>query len=477
MAYQREYPDVDPNRYNDNWLLHKMKCLIQDFLSLENRMSDLEDFVKNYFDNLDIPSEVSNKIDQMIADGSFQEIVNDYLNGDFINVRLEGAKGDGISNDTAIIMEAAAKAKSERKRLYFPAGIYICNAEIIVWEGCHIFGDGIGATVIRCNKESNGQMINIPQAEYTSAENNFTNYVTISDITLDGNHLIKGHGIRALGCRDWLIRRVEVCNQQGYGIGFQGFRNGAPINRSGVAVNVHIEDCYIHDNGAETDADGIDFKDSDACVITGCLIVNNGDNGIDFRGRNGVIENCYCRGTNSSCRLRCDTRSSGRLSCSVNNCILGDIDINEQLTDALHPPTYHVNLSNLRIDNNKDSAYGIEIRFSTQKATGVITVSDIECYTMSGIRVYSPANDHMNGIVKVSDFTWYPPPNFTQNRVAVRSGLAEAIYSNIVAPIGDVFQWSEGGGAEAIFNSPYYGSISDVWHGIEPKVFNVLSRG
>ncbi len=38
MAYNYEYPYTDPNRYNDDWLLSKMKELDQDLSSLEERV-------------------------------------------------------------------------------------------------------------------------------------------------------------------------------------------------------------------------------------------------------------------------------------------------------------------------------------------------------------------------------------------------------------------------------------------------------
>ena len=42
--------------------------------------NELHDFVDNYFDNLDVQSEINNKLDDMVQDGTLQEIISDYLN-------------------------------------------------------------------------------------------------------------------------------------------------------------------------------------------------------------------------------------------------------------------------------------------------------------------------------------------------------------------------------------------------------------
>jgi len=40
----------------------------------------LKDFVDDYFDNLDVQEEINNKLDAMVADGTLQELIDEYLN-------------------------------------------------------------------------------------------------------------------------------------------------------------------------------------------------------------------------------------------------------------------------------------------------------------------------------------------------------------------------------------------------------------
>lgn len=75
MAYNYEYPYVDPGMYNDDWLLNKMKQLSAEWEAMQVKFMTLEEYVKNYFANLDVQDEINNKIDAMLADGSFSDQV------------------------------------------------------------------------------------------------------------------------------------------------------------------------------------------------------------------------------------------------------------------------------------------------------------------------------------------------------------------------------------------------------------------
>ena len=48
--------------------------------NLTNAFNNLKNYVDNYFDNLDVQDEINNKLNQMVEDGTLQEIISDYLN-------------------------------------------------------------------------------------------------------------------------------------------------------------------------------------------------------------------------------------------------------------------------------------------------------------------------------------------------------------------------------------------------------------
>ena len=64
--------------------LNKMKDNVnltgQQMENLTNAMIELQNYVNNYFDNLDVQDEINNKLDEMVEQGTLQEIIADYLN-------------------------------------------------------------------------------------------------------------------------------------------------------------------------------------------------------------------------------------------------------------------------------------------------------------------------------------------------------------------------------------------------------------
>lgn len=48
--------------------------------TLTNAFNNLQDYVNNYFNNLDVQNEINNKLDEMAQDGTLQNIIEEYLN-------------------------------------------------------------------------------------------------------------------------------------------------------------------------------------------------------------------------------------------------------------------------------------------------------------------------------------------------------------------------------------------------------------
>lgn len=83
MAYNYEWPYVGTEVYNDDWLLKKMFELIeewknmrQEFATLQEAFNSLKAYVDNYFDNLDVQTEINNKLDAMVADGTLSTLLS-----------------------------------------------------------------------------------------------------------------------------------------------------------------------------------------------------------------------------------------------------------------------------------------------------------------------------------------------------------------------------------------------------------------
>lgn len=152
MAYNYEYPYVDPNRYNSDWLLNEIKKIWET--------------IKNY-----PPVPTPDKM--------------------FINVREHGAVGDGITDDTVAIQTIINNA-GEYTRIYFPTGKYLLTSAITINKPVYLYGDGFGQT----SNNTNGQSVGATTIIFNTQTNGFVvnsgNYifnVTISDMEIVGNSI------------------------------------------------------------------------------------------------------------------------------------------------------------------------------------------------------------------------------------------------------------------------------------------------
>ena len=80
--------DVIDNQNEQNASITRMYesfLALQDYVNntkdtLEDAFNALDDYVRNYFENLDVQEEINNKLDDMVEQGTLQEIIADYLN-------------------------------------------------------------------------------------------------------------------------------------------------------------------------------------------------------------------------------------------------------------------------------------------------------------------------------------------------------------------------------------------------------------
>ena len=74
-----EYPYTDMHELNLDWFLAKFKELVETWNNVESEWNDLHDYVQNYFENLNVQTEINNKINAMILDGTFADIVSPFV--------------------------------------------------------------------------------------------------------------------------------------------------------------------------------------------------------------------------------------------------------------------------------------------------------------------------------------------------------------------------------------------------------------
>lgn len=71
-----------------NTVIDNTNTMENNVTALSNAFNQLNDYVSRYFDNLDVQEEINNKLDEMVEDGTFQELLSEYLILDTITVKV-----------------------------------------------------------------------------------------------------------------------------------------------------------------------------------------------------------------------------------------------------------------------------------------------------------------------------------------------------------------------------------------------------
>jgi hypothetical protein len=83
--------------------------------------------------------------DLCIWNGTAWEFIGDSSNG-WVSVKNFGAKGDGVTDDTAAIQAATNYAVANNVPLYAPKGVYLLSSTVDLTGLSTLFGDGKSMT-------------------------------------------------------------------------------------------------------------------------------------------------------------------------------------------------------------------------------------------------------------------------------------------------------------------------------------------
>ena len=142
--------------------------------------SDLQDYVNNYFDNLDVQTEIDNKLDEMASDGTLDEIINQEIFGE-LNSQVETNTNaiDTLVNTTIPAIEEDIENLSTPDDYYVMIGDSYCYGsgnDGIGWSHkiksklnldnshCYIFSERGGGLVRR--GQTNKTMLELIQDNY-----------------------------------------------------------------------------------------------------------------------------------------------------------------------------------------------------------------------------------------------------------------------------------------------------------------------
>ena len=211
-----------------------------------------------------------------------------------------GAKGDGISDDTAAIQTAIDEAlEQDGGEVYLPQGIYRVTDTIKLGSNLMLRGAGMGLTVIRMGNNIepySPTLVGLPK--YGPAYQN----IHLADLTLDGTREKNkenkslhtwGHnevqaGLQLVCTRSTTLHRVHVTGHFLIGIVVSAWTDK-------TIAEVSISQCTIDNNGIGGHYGGIAVagataNDDTRVSITGCNIVDNMGMGTNVIGARGAVE-------------------------------------------------------------------------------------------------------------------------------------------------------------------------------------------
>ena len=247
-------------------------------------------------------------------DGIRQSISNARI----INVLNEGAKGNGITNDTLAIQSAVNGYPGYA--IYFPKGTYLIDS-LTIPQPCVIYGDGSKSIIRQSQQSTAGNFIDCQRGEMTirdlSIEGNTTGEAVSEPYSSPTNGLsMGGFGVSTVenirvrrftgnGCVlriGSLVMRIKNCI----------FSNNDGNGLSSLATDSIFSDVICYSNrlngcgykpGADdpspayTSYSGYRI-DAHKAVLTGCTSEENFGHGFLFFGKQGNVYNCLSSGNN-----------------------------------------------------------------------------------------------------------------------------------------------------------------------------------
>lgn len=223
MAYNYEYPYTDPNRYNDDWLINKVKELAEEWSKTATDWKELESYVRNYFSDLDVQGEINNKLDQMAQDGTLVSVLYQYVPG------FQNAVIYGIKNDASEDVSEKLQTLINNGNVFLPNGSYRVQG-LIIPPNRYLIGEsqygvqlyGYGDDIIKFTTDSHDNCI----ANFRiNGQDGFAcvhcNYSPASGSPYDANNLIVN--VRTSGGKygfqvDNASRGVKIYNCRASGV-------------------------------------------------------------------------------------------------------------------------------------------------------------------------------------------------------------------------------------------------------------------
>lgn len=306
---------VLPLVYDDSLSYYELLCKVVDTLNitiknvntLDTEFSKLQNYVNNYFDNLDVQNEINNKLDSMVKDGTLDKIISLYFSF-FVTPESYGCVGDGIADDTKNFQKAINSGypillKNKyliTDTLKIKSGAQISGYQKMSWD----LNSGIlneDYPYIKFNPSNTSKYLF--ELDESTIKNQYVHDVSISNIQIMGNNNLGCFNLTKLA--NSLFENLTIFGFQNVflcdflmrvrfiGINATGFTTAIKAINS-ISTTTSFKDCYFGQSEVQ-DSKVISCEKNtcykfifDNCVFETLYSIckSNGQNFIEFN-------NCY----------------------------------------------------------------------------------------------------------------------------------------------------------------------------------------
>lgn len=395
---------------------------------------------------------------------------------DRFDVRDFGAKGDGVTDDTATVQAALNK----KGLVYFPKGIFLVKKTLTIPSDTTIVGAGIDETIIRADVSIPGEKDLIMNEHAMDEILTYDKNINIFDITLDAKGFSRrkvvtgewGRAIRLGSVHDCLLQRVRAHEGPQHCVDITNHNDdyigkGHAATLSGESYNVTVKDCIFSDYCYD---DGITTHASNNIIIEDCISTisdyakskrtyAHNQNGfeVDDGSKYVVVRNCkaYCNNiAGKGFSTACHGQNPATYNVTFEDCWVHGANIfgaawTDLVTDVEpHSPAWLArNISYIRCTHVKPAVINTSTLFPSRcvSATGIqnLQIKDFKLYIadLDGTRFANVSLSEFNtsrdilvdgySVYGVNNVNGLPEVQKNNAWIAIRSGCERTIIRNV----------------------------------------------